>query len=244
MIQKLQIGLNLKFPKKCSEYWLSVITAGRSLSVASLMTPTLTDQDSSGHILSRLMTIADIITLQPKSVKFMPNLAANGKIVEDYLTIHSDIGIEMPLFSDYTAVDLKLQEHDDVALREYLLTDTAKLSGKSKMRKSFCAPGNTSFCPALEYVRTFVKCTPWEFHVPRKERDGGPISYNSLQALIDDFAEEKLHPGDLKDGVANLLIGIMESMEGKLTKELKDSMKVFKQYEKKCTKAKIVLKDN
>jgi len=59
-------------------------------------------------------------------------------------------------------------------------------------------------------------------HVERPEKFGGNISYTDYNQLETDFAEKKLHPGDLKQTVGNYLIKIISPIREKLnlSKEL------------------------
>merc|ERR1719446_1255701 len=74
-------------------------------------------------------------------------------------------------------IDLRLKaerEINDVASYEYYLNDAANCA-KSKMRKSFCEPGNVSFCPVIEFVKAFCGS---EFKIVRKEENGGDVVYS------------------------------------------------------------------
>ncbi|CCM01858.1 uncharacterized protein FIBRA_03929 [Fibroporia radiculosa] len=48
------------------------------------------------------------------------------------------------------------------------------------------------------------------FSVCRKEQYGGPLHYQTYEQLESDFAEKKLHPGDLKNAVQDAIIQLLE----------------------------------
>lgn len=82
---------------------------------------------------------------------------------------------------------------------------------KKKIASAFCAPGDieNGLIAFLENVVQPIqelkqgKEGVFEFYVDRPEKYGGPVSYDSLQTLKDDFKAEKLGPVDLKAGVAD-----------------------------------------
>ena len=48
------------------------------------------------------------------------------------------------------------------------------------------------------------------FTIDRSVEHGGPAHYSSFEDLQKDFAEEKLHPGDLKTSVTNAIIKLLQ----------------------------------
>ena len=63
-------------------------------------------------------------------------------------------------------------------------------------------------------------------NVERPEKFGGNISYTDYNQLETDFAEKKLHPGDLKQTVGNYLIKIISPIREKLnlSEELRETI--------------------
>jgi len=51
------------------------------------------------------------------------------------------------------------------------------------------------------------------FSIARPEKWGGPMHYSSFEEIEQEFAERKLHPGDLKTGVAEALIILLEPIQ-------------------------------
>ena len=48
------------------------------------------------------------------------------------------------------------------------------------------------------------------FEIKRPEKFGGAVTYESYAKLEKDYAEGKIHPLDLKNGIAEALIKILE----------------------------------
>ena len=63
--------------------------------------------------------------------------------------------------------------------------------------------------------------------VERPEKFGGNVSYIDYNQLEKDFAEKKLHPGDLKQTVGNYLVKVISPIREKLnlSEELNDMIK-------------------
>mmetsp|Transcript_18326 Transcript_18326/g.23765 ORF Transcript_18326/g.23765 Transcript_18326/m.23765 type:complete len:723 (-) Transcript_18326:3-2171(-) len=239
-----------------SEYWLTVMNAGRALSLAEVMMEDLDGQSSSGCVVARLMHIADVMTLQPMSVTYSVDLLNEVRTLESLITkfnerVVSSTSTSKSLqltFLKTPVIDLRLKaerEINDVASYEYYLNDAANCA-KSKMRKSFCEPGNVSFCPVIEFVKAFCGS---EFKIVRKEENGGDVVYslggssstecNELSKLVDDFKRESLHPGDLKNSMATVMLDVMTDVEkgSKSNKSISNALKCLKAFDKKVTKA-------
>ena len=54
-------------------------------------------------------------------------------------------------------------------------------------------------------------------NIERPEKFGGNITYENYQKLESDFAEKKLHPGDLKQTVGEYLVKIISPIREKLS---------------------------
>ena len=87
---------------------------------------------------------------------------------------------------------------------------------KKKISKAWCEEANTQNNPLLEITRTIIFHEFNEMNIERPEKFGGNISYTDYNQLETDFAEKKLHPGDLKQTVGNYLIKIISPIREKL----------------------------
>ncbi|EER35599.1 tyrosyl-tRNA synthetase [Candida tropicalis MYA-3404] len=83
---------------------------------------------------------------------------------------------------------------------------------KKKVNSAYCAPGeiqDNGLIAFIEYViqpinelKTGVEGS-FNLYIDRPEKFGGPIQYDSVETLKNDFVEGKLAPPDLKSGVAD-----------------------------------------
>ncbi len=98
---------------------------------------------------------------------------------------------------------------------------------KKKMNKAWCEEANIQNNPLLEIAKTVIFHEFNEMNVERPEKFGGNVSYQDFTQLETDFAEKKLHPGDLKQTVGNYLVKIISPIRDKLnlTEELHEAIK-------------------
>jgi len=93
-----------------------------------------------------------------------------------------------------------------------LLDDEEKV--KSKINKAECAEGNpdNGIMALLKYLIFVLKAQKGEkFLIQRPEKFGGNVEYASYEEAEKDFIEKKLHPMDLKAGVARELNNILKN---------------------------------
>ncbi|KAJ6654290.1 hypothetical protein lerEdw1_007211 [Lerista edwardsae] len=81
---------------------------------------------------------------------------------------------------------------------------------KKKLRKAFCEPGNVESNGVLAFLRHVLFPLRAEFVILRDEKWGGNKTYTCYQDLEKDFADEVVHPGDLKSSVEVALNKLLE----------------------------------
>ncbi len=79
-----------------------------------------------------------------------------------------------------------------------------------KIKKAFCEPKNTKFNPMLEYAKYIIFKSQKDFTIERPKKFGGPVAYSQFKDLEQDFAAGKLHPQDLKAGIARDVTKLLE----------------------------------
>lgn len=91
-----------------------------------------------------------------------------------------------------------------------------------KMNKADCVTGDTNngIMAILKYFIFVIKEDNKEkFTIERPEKYGGNLEYSSYEEIEKDFVEKKLHPLDLKNGVAAEINKLLEKFQA--SKELK-----------------------
>lgn len=218
-----------------SNYWISVINVGRKFNLAQVMggEGDLIDVDGVGNVIHRLMSVADVTSVQPAS--WVPASNVVCELVREFLP-DQDLNTPEALSVEVPSVRLhpvkrKGEEQD---ADEYFILDGAKEHAKSKLNKSFAEEQNIQFCPPLQLAKVF--CFPDPLVVDRKEANGGPVTYETFEQLLADYESGSLHPGDLKKGgLAPIMLRVFEKIETGL-KSHQQSVKTMKAEAKKKKK--------
>ena len=98
---------------------------------------------------------------------------------------------------------------------------------RKKISKAWCEEANIENNPLLEISKSVIFHEFNEMKVERPEKFGGNVSYANFNQLEKDFAEKKLHPGDLKQTVGNYLVKVVSPIREKLnlSEELSNTIK-------------------
>ncbi len=98
---------------------------------------------------------------------------------------------------------------------------------RKKISKAWCEEANIENNPLLEISKSIIFHEFNEMKVERPEKFGGNVSYANFNQLEKDFAEKKLHPGDLKQTVGNYLVKVVSPIREKLnlSEELSNTIK-------------------
>lgn len=84
---------------------------------------------------------------------------------------------------------------------------------KKKLKKAFCEPGNVTDNGLLSFVKHVLFSLFKEgegFEINRSEENGGDITFNDYNDLEQYFADNKLHPADLKATVEKYINKLLE----------------------------------
>ncbi|NXX97877.1 SYYC protein, partial [Centropus bengalensis] len=86
---------------------------------------------------------------------------------------------------------------------------------KKKLKKAFCEPGNVENNGVLSFIKHVLFPLKSEFVVLREEKWGGNKTYTAYEDLEKDFAEQVVHPGDLKNSVEVALNKLLDPIREK-----------------------------
>mmetsp|Transcript_115014 Transcript_115014/g.321426 ORF Transcript_115014/g.321426 Transcript_115014/m.321426 type:complete len:724 (+) Transcript_115014:84-2255(+) len=224
-----------------SEYWISVINAGRRTSL-DMIRNALAPGDSlenASQVFASLMHIGDVLCFTGSSSLTLccderhENLhRLAGSTCESY-------GLKAPEVLRVDAAPLRLLAPGEGAEADVnvMLTDK-EVEVNKKVKKSFCMPENTEFNPPIAWVAELVNFQ--EFLVARKPDNGGDKTYTDAAALTQDFASGALHPGDLKPSLSKALNALLEPLREGLAKQdvLKKAQKDLEAFVKAQSKKK------
>ena len=117
-----------------SNYWISVINTGRHFMLDKVMGPSMKDSDGVGHVIGRLMKVADVAGVEPVSLALGLGEASTieADMIKDFFPAILP-GVTLPLVTTAVAApSLRLQvERESKALEnphdEYFLLDDPKV---------------------------------------------------------------------------------------------------------------------
>lgn len=101
---------------------------------------------------------------------------------------------------------------------------------RRKMKKAFCPEGEVEFNPVLDWAKSLVFPIKGTLHITRPEKFGGDVDYSAYVDVERDFLDKKLHPLDLKNGVAEAIIELLEPARKHFEKsEIKEMLNEMEQ---------------
>ncbi len=81
---------------------------------------------------------------------------------------------------------------------------------RAKLKKAFCPPDDAAFNPVLDWTKKLLfRDEGSSLRIERTAQNGGTVAFAAYAELEKSFLEGKLHPMDLKTGVAERLIEIL-----------------------------------
>lgn len=98
---------------------------------------------------------------------------------------------------------------------------------KKTLKSAWCPEKVVDCNPVLELCKYVVFPINGSLSVERKKEYGGDIEFSDYRELEDNYRNGKLHPMDLKNGIASSLIGILEPVRREFKGKNEDLLKIF-----------------
>lgn len=90
---------------------------------------------------------------------------------------------------------------------------------KRKIKKAFCEEGRIDKNPLLDWINHIIIPIVGSFTIPsNKKFNELEIKYDQYKLLEKDFSEKKIHPTNLKNGMIEHIITLLEPIQTKLKK--------------------------
>ncbi len=107
-----------------------------------------------------------------------------------------------------------------------------------KIKKAFCPPNIVDGNPCITYLKMLVFPRNGSFFVPRKEANGGDVTFNSIEELEEAYVSGSLHPGDLKPALAAAINEMIEPVRQhfKTNEDAKKLLATIKRYQQATAK--------
>ena len=114
-----------------------------------------------------------------------------------------------------------------------IFMDDSEQEVKRKIKKAFCEPGKVDGNPILDWIKWIILPITNKIIIPENTKWGTPeIIYNNYDDLEKDFAEEKIHPKDLKLSITNHINELLKPVRDYFdnNKEAQKLLKIVKSY--------------
>jgi tyrosyl-tRNA synthetase len=151
-------------------------------------------------------------------------------------TIHTPllIGLQGP-----QATEQKFDENADLNVeisskmskstpQSSILVHDAPKEIKSKIKNAYCPPKVVKANPIIELARLIIYPEKEVLEVPRPAKYGGPETFETFKQLENTYSQGKIHPLDLKNGIAEALIDILEPVREHFRKHPETLEKMLK----------------
>ena len=198
-----------------NSYWISVINAGRNISLDRVKK--VGENNQVGFVVATLMHVADVLATDASVLHCNEDWLSYHLLAMDYfkllgisekrkihVTYHQSLILSGPL--DSRVEDLSILSIDMVA------------DVNRKIKKAFCEPTNIKFNPPLRIIEEFG-FKSGHILVPKCKDDGVFVSYTKIENMILDFEQGILHPSDMKTVVMKIVNDILEPLRENLKSE-------------------------
>ncbi len=98
----------------------------------------------------------------------------------------------------------------------------------SKIKNAYCPQKVVKNNPVLELARLIIFAEKDLLEIPRPAKYGGPEVFETFESLANVYREGKIHPLDLKNGVANAITEILEPVREHFKKHPETLEKMLK----------------
>ncbi|MDW8021626.1 MAG: tyrosine--tRNA ligase, partial [Nitrososphaerota archaeon] len=209
------------------EYWKFVInvaknvTLKRALRALPIMGRVVGELEEAAQIFYPAMQVADIfymgvdicqLGLDQRRANILARELAPKLGFKKPVAVHHHMlmGLQGPVkprgFEEDEQMDLEIASKMSKSIPEtsiFVHDDPETI--RNKIQKAYCPPKTVEGNPILEYAKYIVFRKLDKLYIERPSRYGGPVEYNSYEELERDYTEGRLHPMDLKMGVAEAL---------------------------------------
>jgi tyrosyl-tRNA synthetase len=226
-----------------SEYWISVINAGRSSTLRDITAslPEGKTLEMSGQVVASLMHAGDVLALCEGVDVTLCSDKNNENLHKFAASICKSRGFDYCTVKqpDVPALRLLSEEEGGLEAEVNLMVTDKEVETNKKVKKAFCQPQNVTFCPLISLASILLSYRK-ELLVARKPDNGGDKAYTEAKPIWDDFESGALHPGDLKPAVGKMINAVMEVLRPGLKDDaaLKKDQKELDNYIKSLSKKK------
>jgi tyrosyl-tRNA synthetase len=223
------------------EYWKKVVTIAQNTTLArtqralTIMGRTTREMIQTAQLFYPMMQVADIFWLDVDICQLgMDQRRANilAREIADKLhwkkpvAVHHHIlmglqgGREPEGFDESTEIDREIASKMSKSKPETsIFVHDSREEIARKVTSAFCPPNTVAGNPLMEYSRYIIFRKMKSLRIERPERFGGNAEFFSHEELESAYVGGKLHPSDLKKGVADALDQIIDPIRTHFEKD-------------------------
>jgi len=223
------------------EYWKTVINVAKSVTIKRIlralpiMGRLVGEMEEAAQIFYPAMQVADIFHMEVDicqlgldqrranilARELAPKLGFKKPVAVHH---HMLMGLQGPSkirgFEEDAKMDLQIASKMSKSIPETSIFVHDKTETiKKKIQKAYCPPKAVEDNPILDYAKHLVFRKFGKLRIDRPSKYGGPIDYHSYEDLERDYVAGKLHPADLKMGVAEALDQMIEPIRRHFEKD-------------------------
>eukprot|EP01114_Cavostelium_apophysatum_P021578 TRINITY_DN7574_c0_g1_i1.p1 TRINITY_DN7574_c0_g1~~TRINITY_DN7574_c0_g1_i1.p1 ORF type:complete len:410 (+),score=117.89 TRINITY_DN7574_c0_g1_i1:36-1232(+) len=195
-----------------NEYWLRVMDIARRFNLArikrcsQIMGRKESDDLSAAQIFYPCMQCADIFHLKADICQLGKDQRKVNMLAREYC---KEVKIKFPpiILSHHMLMGLKegQEKMSKSDPESAIFMEDTEADVNLKIKRAFCPPAVVNGNPLFDYLKHLVFQKFDSFVIQRSEANGGNITYTSYDDAVKDYESGKLHPGDLKSGLAKAI---------------------------------------
>jgi tyrosyl-tRNA synthetase len=236
--------------KNPSDYWLRVMNISRANNIArvkrcgQIMGRSEGDDQPSSQIMYPCMQAADVFYLHADICQLGLDQRKVNMLAREYLDkpeCQENKKRGKPVILSHAMMP-GLQEGQEKMSKSNpdsaIFMEDSVEDVNRKIKKAFCPPNVVEGNPCITYLRMLVFPRDGCFTVPRKEANGGDITFHSIEELEAAYLDGSLHPGDLKPALAIAINAMIEPvrMHFKTNEDAKKLLATIKRYQQAAEK--------
>mmetsp|Transcript_3085 Transcript_3085/g.4756 ORF Transcript_3085/g.4756 Transcript_3085/m.4756 type:complete len:381 (+) Transcript_3085:13-1155(+) len=198
--------------KRPNEYWLRVMDIARKNNIkritrcSQIMGRAESDEMASAQILYPCMQCADVFFLEADICQLGMDQRKVNVLAREYCDLigreKKPVVLSHPMMMGLKQGQEKMSKSD---VGSAIFMEDSEEEVNSKIKKAYCLPSDILNNPVLSYTKHIIFNRNGELLIERTPENGGNKLYTSYEELEKDFAENNLHPADLKPAVGKAL---------------------------------------
>jgi len=232
--------------KNPTDYWLRVMNISRASSISrvkrcgQIMGRSEGDDQPAAQIMYPCMQCADVFYLNADICQLGLDQRKVNMLAREYVDkpeSQQDKKRGKPVILSHAMMPGLLEGQEKMSKSNpdsAIFMEDSVEDVNRKIKKAYCPPEIVDGSnPCMTYLKMLVMPLQGKFHVPRKESNGGDITFTNIDELESAYKSGALHPGDLKPALATAINAMIEPVRNhfKTNEEAKKLLATIKRYQ-------------